>query len=158
MGIMQSKTRNKRRYIHKQKHKYTCGAVALANAFRKLGKHVTYKQAVAMFGGLRAFEAHGKKKFNGVSNRKIELVARRNGLRSVAYHLTLEEVKLLSSLKNVAVAVCYVPVKNAGHIVTFNKRGQPLNAGRYGVTEKHWALTKKVWGFEPVCFIFTRKR
>lgn len=145
------------KYIHRQKHRFTCGAVALANAHRKLGRHVTYKEALDMFGGLKAFDKSKKKKHRGISNAKFIKVARKTGLHAEQYHLTYDEVRMFSRLKDLAIAVCYSGLTKKGvysHVVTLNRRGQSLNGK---LMPHHWDITRKVQGFDPIVIVMWRK-
>ncbi len=146
------------KYIHKQKHKYTCGAVALANAFRKLDRHVTYKEALDMFGGLKYFGKSKRKKHLGVSNATLIRVAKKNGLNAGQYHMSFEEVKMFSKLKNIAIAVCYSGFTRTGtytHVVTMNRKGQSLNGK---LTKQHWDITRHIQGFDPIVIVMWRKK
>ena len=44
------------RYINKQKHPNTCGAVALANVVKKLGGKMSYEKALKLCGGYKKFQ------------------------------------------------------------------------------------------------------
>lgn len=150
------------RYINKQKHKATCGAIALANVFKKLGKNISYKDAIKLCGGLKSFNNSKGHIGYGMTTKRFMQIAKDNGLEVVLTRASLRDARWFSTFKTFAVVICYAWNKKGklgGHFTVLDEHGKALNMGKAkDITNQQWKDTRKIWGHNPSVLIIKEKR
>jgi hypothetical protein len=140
------------KYIYKQKHSNTCGAIAIANVHRHFGYKMSVEEAIELSGGIKAF------KLGMRTDKMIRLLKKH--FKVMAVHISLKEAKYFSSFDEYAVLVSYGFLRgNKGNVhVAMLRHGKGINVGKSSqINGKRWRDTKKILGFPPIIFIIKRK-
>lgn len=153
------------RYILKQKHKNTCGVVAIVNILRSFGRKTSYKEILKEAGGLKKVNKRGMLLEN------IVKILNKHNVETISLHVTRKRMLYYVKHTPATVAVCYVWLKKikegpdkghyAGgpHIVMMRKTGKAINAGKLAqVTGQRWRDTKKVWKVPPITVVCLPKK
>lgn len=145
------------KYIRKQRHASTCGAIALANAHKKLGLNMSYDQAIQSFGGMKHFKGDGSRK-RGVTVKHFMEVAERSGFEVIKTHMSHNDAKYFSRFDEFAVVLCYAQItkknKVIGHFVCLDKNGVALNIGnKKDIGKREWRHSRRAWGRTPTVLV-----
>lgn len=138
------------KYINKQKHDKTCGAVAFVNVHRKLGKRMSYDNAIRICGGLKSFK-------KGMTMYKLKQLLKKRGFKVVTVNYNESLAKFFSSTKGFAVVVSFrfkVTKGIGSHAVALDKNGYALNnSGCKVILQRDIDYTKKVYKSPPLMMI-----
>jgi hypothetical protein len=143
------------KYIHKQKHSNTCGAIAIANVYRHFGYKMSVEEAIELSGGHKYFN-----KVKGMRTDKMVRLLKKH-FDVMAVHISLREAKYFSSFDEYAVLVSYGFLRgNRGNVhVAMLRHGKGINVGKSSqIIGKRWKDTKRILGFPPIVFIIKRKK
>lgn len=135
------------RALNSQRHRRTCGAVAIVNICRQFGYNVSYNEIIK-------FRNNSK---DSLTILEVEDILTLLGFDVFTTRTTLQDAQWFAMQEGFAVAVgyCWKYKTQAGsHIAALDKNGKALNVNDLcDVNIKRWHDSKELWDSYPFVII-----